>query len=158
MCWDTYETVTIVVLSFRGPACHQHLPRGIKTSYRDLYSPSFGLLKCKCTWICTNATGFGYTIKKIGYNSSQINTSFWFTNKNIFQTSLIQPKTYTHFPMEQTNSLPHLFSFYILGYKQLHFLVSCVFFFFFFLISGPIGWVVCTFKDFHHYFSTSLNI
>lgn len=32
------------------------------------------------------------TQSKIGYNSSQINTSFWFTNKNNFQPSLIHPK------------------------------------------------------------------
>lgn len=145
MCWDTYETVTIVVLSYRDPVCHQRLPRGIKTSYRDLYSPSFwssevqvhvDLYKCNWVWLHN---------QKIGYNSSQINTSFWFTNENTFQTSRIQPKPSPHFSIEQTNSLPHLFSLYGVGYNQLHF-----FSFVFLLIAGPIRWVLCTFKDFCH--------
>lgn len=132
MCWDTYETVTIAVLSYRDPVCHQHLPRGVKTSYRDLYSPSFGLLKCKCTWICTNATRFGYTIKTSATIVVKSIHHFGSLIKILFRTSLIQPKTSTHFSTEQTNSLPIFFSFYILGYIQLDFFFQFSFFLFLF--------------------------
>lgn len=99
----------------------------------------------KCNWVWLHN-------QNIGYNSSQINTSFWFTNKNTFSNFSDTTKTCLH--NSQSNKpihCPIFFSFYILGYIQLDFcLFVCFLSFFFILIAGPIGWVLCTFKDFRH--------
>lgn len=57
---------------------------------------------------------------KIGYNSSQINMSFWFTNKNNFQIFSNKPQNF-HTILTGMAQLIALFFFFFnaLGYNQI---------------------------------------
>lgn len=83
MCWDTYETVTIVVPSYRDPVCPQHLPRGIKTLDR-LVQPIIWssevqghaeLYKCNWVWL-HNQKSATIVVKSIQHFGSLIKIIF----------------------------------------------------------------------------------
>lgn len=98
MCWDTYETVTTVAPSYRDPVCGYHhclLPQRVKDIVQRFVQSIVWSSEVPVT--CGSVQMQLGLVKqsKIGYNSSQINTSFWLTNKNTFKSSLIKPETCT---------------------------------------------------------------
>lgn len=121
MCWDTYETVTIVVPSYRDPVCGQHLPRGRKTLDWLVQSIIWSsevqghaeLYKCNWVWL-HNQKSATIVVKSIHHFGSLIKIIFsllWYIQ--IFHTFLTRT----------TQLIAPSFPFCTAGYKQLHFLV-----------------------------------
>lgn len=88
---------------------------------------------------------------KIGYNSSQINMSFWFTNKNNFQIFSNKPQNFHTILTGMAQLIALFFFFFLMHWDTIRS-------FFLKKNTDSIGWVALAFKDFAIKFSTFLMI